>query len=65
MKLRTKMDAGPTRCPVGSGTDIIYDAMAAHALMRAMVDVDQWPTAARVFKARADELLREWTEGVG
>jgi len=62
MKLKTTQN-GSHDLIDATDENLIHDAMAAHALMRAMEDVDQWPTAARVFKARVDALLREWTGG--
>jgi len=63
MKLKTTQN-GSHDLIDATDENLIHDAMAAHALMRAM---DETCDAASIIWAmnRADEIMREWTEGVG
>jgi len=73
MKLKTEMKQDVSGAwyahdpdPYQTEGAVAHDAMAAHALMRVL---DVWehacPDEVNDVHQRADELMREWTEGVG
>jgi len=70
MKLRTHLsDSTGKIIPASDWTtkslsdDLNHDALAAHALERAVLELPV-EYGAEVLR-RADEIMREWTEGVG
>ena len=59
MELRTKLcPVGSRMSPDGEPADAWHDAKVAHALVRAMGEINSFSN--RHAKARADELMREW-----
>jgi len=72
MKLKTTQN-GSHDLIDATDENLIHDAMAAHALMRAMEEWWERPAkddsctdaAVTWIECRAAELMREWTEGVG